>query len=84
MKNFDTGAIVFQDADDRESSTAHISIASFLSDGSQNAPSVFLIKHILKKIRQMLMMTMQFSLKTDLGNSHHSFSSQTQNHNEDS
>lgn len=64
MKNFDTGAIVFQDADDHESSTAHISIASFLSDGSQNFPSIFLIKHILKKIQQILMMTMQFSLKT--------------------
>lgn len=64
MKNFDTGAIVSLDADGRESSTAHISIASFLSDGSQDFPSIFLIKHILEKTRQMLMMIMQFSLKT--------------------
>lgn len=64
IENFDTGAIVFQDADDCESRKAPISIAYFLSDGSQNFPSIFLIKHVLEKIQQRLMMIVQFSLKT--------------------
>lgn len=78
-KNIDTGTIVFQDVDDCECNKAHIFIAYFLSDGSQNFSSIFLIKTYFGENTSNV--NDDNAVLSDLGNNHHSFSFQTQNHN---